>query len=108
MALVELTRPTHGQSISVRLNDEIVVRLPENPTTGYRWEIDQADPLIAGTADAFTLDSDPQFGSGGTRELRFRVTSSSGVGRLSLKYWQPWEGDASVSDRFSVELQVAE
>jgi predicted secreted protein len=45
MAAVSLTKANNGQSIEVRQGDEIILRLPENPTTRYRWHIDRADRL---------------------------------------------------------------
>jgi inhibitor of cysteine peptidase len=106
MALVELTGAESGQTIRVRPGDEIVLRLRENPTTGFRWQVETAAPFVVEIADNFELDAQPQIGSGGSREWRFQVTSSQGVGRLALKHWQSWEGDASISDRFSVELEA--
>ena len=52
MAAVSLTKANNGQSIEVRQGDEIILRLPENPTTGYGWHIDRADGLSPETVRA--------------------------------------------------------
>src|SRR5262245_22525929 len=106
MAVVELSPSDGGQSISVHPGDEILIRLPENPTTGFRWEVDSADPIVTSVGDEFELGQPATVGSGGTRVLRFRVATSTGIGRLTLKLRQPWEGDASVTDSFSIDLEV--
>jgi inhibitor of cysteine peptidase len=106
MRSMTLTSADNGKSIQVHQGDEIVVRLPENPTTGYRWQIDQVAGLIELEADSYQPESNMQFGSGGTREFRFR-TKELGTARLGLKHWQAWEGEKSVTDRFAVEIQVA-
>lgn len=106
MAVVDLSTANEGQLISVHPDDEIVIRLPENPTTGFRWEIDSADPIVAHVDDEFELSQPAMVGTGGTREFRFRVAASTGTGRLALTLRQPWEGDASVTDRFSIDVVI--
>ena len=108
MAVVELTEAENGQTIRVHPDDEIVVRLPENPTTGFRWEIETADPVVTAVDDDFELGESGAgiVGAGGTRRFRFRVAASSASGRVALKLRQPWEGDASITDRFYVDVSV--
>jgi inhibitor of cysteine peptidase len=106
MATVQLTAADSGGSVSLAVGDELVVRLAENPTTGYRWEIDRADPVLSLADDRFRLAEQPFIGSGGTRELGFRAVAT-GAGRLELKHRQAWEGDASITNRFVIDVQVA-
>jgi inhibitor of cysteine peptidase len=106
MATVTLTNTDNGKSIQLRQGEELVLRLPENPTTGYRWEMERAEDILEQVADTYTPDPNIQFGSGGTRELRFRARAP-GTGRLELKHWQAWEGERSVTERFGVEITVA-
>ncbi len=101
-----LTRADDGTTVSAHEGDEILVRLAENATTGYRWEIDRSEGPVALVADDYRLAPDVQVGGGGTRELRFRATGP-GTARLELKHWQPWEGEPSVADRFRVGVQIA-
>jgi inhibitor of cysteine peptidase len=105
MATVQLTKSDDGRSVEVREGEEIVLRLPENPTTGFRWHVERADAMKL-VGDSFELDPNPQIGSGGVRELRFRPTSGS-PGRLILRHWQPWEGESSIIERFAVDLRPA-
>jgi inhibitor of cysteine peptidase len=82
------------------------VRLAENATTGYRWEVERADGPISLTDDEYQLDPDVRVGSGGTRELRFRATAP-GTASLELKHWQPWGGETSVVERFRAQVEIA-
>jgi inhibitor of cysteine peptidase len=85
----------------------VVVRLQENPTTGYRWAVDAIDPGVLELVDAqFAGSSQPAMGSGGERTFRFRV-KGPGVSRLGLKNWRDWEGDAAVVARFEATVRVA-
>ncbi len=89
MTTILLTEADSGRSIAARVGDEIVVELPENPTTGYRWEVVTADglePVADGylAAEPDPADAEPAFGRGSLRELRFRVREP-GVARLEAE-----------------------
>jgi predicted secreted protein len=106
MARVELTASTSGETVRVRPDDEIVLRLHESPTTGFRWEVEDLGPGLVELDDAFTLDEPELIGGGGLRQWRFRVADALGRARIALRHWQPWEGEASISDRFTVDVEV--
>ena len=40
MPILKLTQADDNKSFSLHKGDELVIHLEENPTTGYRWEID--------------------------------------------------------------------
>jgi inhibitor of cysteine peptidase len=109
MSAVVLAKANNGESIKLRLGDEIVLQLPENATTGYRWQIDRVDGLveqeIQQPGHAAASDPNPLIGSGGLREFRF-LANVLGGGRLELKYWREWEGDSSVLNRFGIVIEV--
>jgi len=109
MAVVSLTRANNGQSIEVRQGDEIILRLPENPTAGYDWHIDRADGLLPELSEHTTgsnqPDPSPRRGKGGVREFRFRA-KEPGSRRLELKHWREWEGERSVTERFGVDIGI--
>jgi inhibitor of cysteine peptidase len=102
-----LAEGDNGSTISVRPAEEIVLRLRENPTTGYRWRLEGGTDSVSLETDTFDPAPNPRVGSGGVREFRFRA-GSSGSGRLELRLARPWERDGAVPDRFSVDLQIRE
>ncbi|MDG4595307.1 MAG: protease inhibitor I42 family protein [Candidatus Contendobacter sp.] len=101
-----LTRADNNRSTELRVGERLIVRLPENPTTGYTWAIDETDSRL------LALDSTdyvpPETGSIGARGQRTFVFTArqSGEVALKFKYWRFWEGDASVTERFVVNLRV--
>jgi inhibitor of cysteine peptidase len=99
MMVVTLTQADNRKSIQVQRGDVIAVQLPETPATGYRWHIDHLTGDVELIDDSFELGPSPRIGSGGIRVFRFR-----GTGWIKLKHWQKWEGDASVTERWTVEL----
>jgi len=103
MSRLTLTTADNGRSFRMGAADEIVLRLPENPTTGYRWQIDRMGEALELTSDTYEPSPPLQPGSGGTREFRFRRVAPESA-RLELKNWQEWEGDRSISERFAVTV----
>ena len=62
----DLARPVH-----VRTGEPVVLRLEENPTTGYRWRLKNfPEGKLRVISDKFTLAGDA-YGAGGVRELVF-------------------------------------
>jgi predicted secreted protein len=113
MTAITLTSAHDRTSIEVRPGDEIVLHLPENATTGFRWHVDQMQGPLEQVSDGY-VEAEPeaphgdvQFGRGGIREFRFRAICP-GSARLELKNWQPWEGEASVTERFAVQITIAD
>jgi len=45
-----LTLTDHERTVAVTAGSVLTVRLPENPGTGYRWTMDTAAGLEAGSA----------------------------------------------------------
>jgi predicted secreted protein len=56
----------------VNASDTLTVRLSENPTTGFRWEIDVGDGLVIVSND-FARGSSGAPGAGGTRTVVIRA-----------------------------------
>ena len=75
--------------VEARVGDTLVVYLPENPTTGYRWHA-SAGPQLVPSADQFTPQRDAAVGGGGIRTLRFTVVSA-GSGKIELQLRRQWE-----------------
>ena len=108
MQKIELTQANDGESCEVNRDDVIIVRLAENPTTGYQWEIKTLDDkVLALQGSEFLLPADPQFGEGGMRVFTFKAKT---IGRavIQLKYWREWEGNGSIDTLFSVTTIVRE
>lgn len=101
-----LTQADNNRTAEPRVGERLIVRLPENPTTGYTWAIDETDSRL------LALDSTdyvpPETGSIGARGQRAFVFTArqSGEVALKFKYWRFWEGDASVTERYVVNLRV--
>lgn len=107
MATVTLGSEQHGQSVPASVGDVVVVRLPENPTTGFRWQVDRLDEgTVEQVEDTYDGGPSAAVGGGGTRALAFRVKAPAPT-VIELEYRRPWEDRGTGSDRWRVELVVA-
>lgn len=101
-----LTKDDNGSSLMLNKGDTLVIILSENPTTGYTWQVDGNLP-----SQLKEVSSDQKrtykgsMGGAGKRILDYSVLEI-GDAELRLKYWQPWSGEDSVAERFSVTLKI--
>jgi inhibitor of cysteine peptidase len=103
-----LDEAQEGRQIVSRLRDEIHVRLPETPSTGYVWDlVDPGAGVVEVVADRFeTADvADDQIGAGGVRHLWLRVVAP-GSGRIRLELRRPWQADVRPVRTFEATLDA--
>ncbi len=95
----------NGAAIAAKPGDTLVVRLAENPTTGFRWSVMQpAAGVLQQLSDDFEPAGTTAPGAGGARVLRYRVTGA-GEASLALQLARPWEANTPRS-QFQVRLSV--
>lgn len=103
MAELEITDANNGGRVNASPQDVIVVRLPENPTTGYRWGVDSLGSLRL-VDDAFVVASGAP-GAGGKRVLRFAAVTP-GTTALVLALRRMWEAGTGVQGSFQLTVDV--
>jgi inhibitor of cysteine peptidase len=105
---VEVTESDDGAVKRVSPGEGIVIRLPENPTTGYRWSVEAVDPEVVevGESEFEANDEAGRAGAGGTRYLHLR-TRQPGVSRVTLVLRRPWESGGENLRRFQVNVEVS-
>lgn len=107
VAMKTFSRSDQGTVPVLTPGESFAVRLDENPTTGYIWEV---ETLTAGVLELereeFVQEpTDPEVvGRGGTKVFVFK-TRDSGTGELALRHHRPWlKGDPL--DRFVLKVEV--
>ncbi|HCI7130793.1 protease inhibitor I42 family protein [Pseudomonas aeruginosa] len=76
---------------------ELVLTLPSNPTTGFRWELrNPAASVLKRLGPEVYSNSEEDSG----------LVGSGGDDRLELVYRRPWEKDAEPAESFSCAIQV--
>ena len=101
----------NGKQVTLSLGQVLAIRLPENPTTGYGWAVDEPRSpdkhtnVVTLESTNFTMEPTAGVGGGGVRTFMFKVVQI-GVMQLHLKLWHRWEQD--IIDRFNLVVHVSE
>ena len=108
MAEINVDIASDGRSLAAALGDEVVVRLDEIPTSGYRWEVREFDPAVLERLDdEFTPFAGAGLGAGGTHEFRFRVVGR-GQTALRLTHRRSWEPATAAADELNTTVAVTD
>lgn len=107
-APLSVTDANSGGAVALARNQQLVVRLPSNPTTGYRWSLAQQSTAVLEPEGAPTYEKGAgDAGAGGTEIWRFAPTQA-GEGTLRLEYRRLWEADAAPARVVSYKVTVRE
>ncbi len=107
MAEILIGEGHNGGAIAAKAGDILVVSLPENPTTGFRWTVTEpASRVLRLQSDNFLPAAPDRVGGGGLRTLRY-VAVASGEAALVLHLARPWEATAPRLE-FRVRINVSQ
>jgi len=94
--------------LTLNKGQQLILSLPSNPTTGFRWEVREAAANVLQSLGP-EVYSNPEeaglVGAGGISTWRF-TAREPGEGRLLLTYQQPWEPNVPPAETFECELRV--
>jgi len=93
-AMIELNEAAAGRPVNVTVGERIKVVLPENRTTGYRWQVGgDCSRILSEEEDQATAGSG-QPGAGGTRVWVF-AAKAEGQCELRFESARAWEKSAT-------------
>jgi len=101
-----LTSANNGGSIELHVGNRVVIRLPENPSTGYHWAIESVDVSLAEIKEGEFIPASQMAGAGGEAQWLLKA-KAPGMTAVKLKRWRPWEGERSIVERYQITLQIA-
>lgn len=93
-----------GASVNAVAADRIIIKLPENGTTGYQWTIAEIGEPLAVESNEFTLPGQASPGAAGERVVVIRPRGS-GRARVALDLRRAWEPEPI--DHFELNVDVA-
>jgi inhibitor of cysteine peptidase len=106
---VNLEEKQLGQCpMQLRSGQTLTVRLPSNPTTGFRWVVADAAPGVLRSLgpEVYTTPEDAGLvGSAGQSTWRYQV-QQSGSGRLLMHYQRPWETGVAPAKTLDCRIEV--
>ncbi|MGB8220848.1 MAG: protease inhibitor I42 family protein [Methanoregula sp.] len=93
---VTIDESQNGATVYVNRTSDIMLKLNENPTTGYRWNL-TATPGLVIVNDTFdpSNTTGKLVGSGGTRlwEMNAAGTGTQTINAVYMRSWEPVTGN---------------
>ena len=94
------------KTISVGVNQEFIIALDANPTTGYDWEESHDAAMLKLVEKKYRPDEKAAglVGAGGTQYFQFKALK---VGKTSITfaYKRPWEEDIAEQKAFNIDVK---
>lgn len=107
---VAVSEKDNGQTVTLYKGQTLVVALPENGTTGYRWSVEEYKPSILELQDSTYKPTHSggglkPVGGGGTKFYNF-LAKKVGETALELEYQRPWAETIPAAKQFSLKVLV--
>ena len=95
-----------GQTVNIGVNQQFVVALGSNPTTGYSWQESHDQTMLELVKWNYEeVAQEGVVGAGGIEYFRFKALKA-GQTEITLTYEQPWEGGGSGETKvFTVKIK---
>jgi inhibitor of cysteine peptidase len=105
----EIVRTDNGKRIRAPLGRYVLIRLPGNPTTGFRWQtatLNGQSVRLLGEPQYVAAPAKPGVvGTGGTFFFKFQAVQP-GATTIKLVYVRPWDKDRGPADAFACTVEV--
>ena len=103
--MIHVDADYNGREVSLRVGEMLEIALPENRTTGFRWDLkSKAEPACILVKSTFEPAIAPP-GRGGTHRWQFQAVHA-GTGEIELEYRRPWEQDSPPGRIFSLSIHI--
>ena len=98
-----------GQTIDIGVNQEFVIALGANPTTGYDWEVSLDEAMLEMGEKTYKTAEEAEegvVGAGGVEYFRFKALKAGGT-EISLIYKRPQDASTPehVTKVFTVKIK---
>jgi len=101
-----ITEADNGTSINLKNGETFFLKLRENPSTGYSWQLNLSQGLSI-LSDEYTQDPAPEGYTGvlGTRQWEIKAVTP-GSQQVKGIYKRPWEDTTGAEDNFTLNVEV--
>ena len=96
-----------GQTINTGVNQEFVIALDSNPTTGYIWQASYDESLLQLVGKSYEMGKAAEqgaVGAGGVEYFQFKALKT-GETEITLVYKRPWEEETLDQKVFAVNIK---
>jgi len=104
-----LTEENNGDSLNLKINDTVEIKLESNPTTGYSWFLnDNVDETIVSITSPEFMESkkdEELVGAGGYEIFNIKAIAK-GKTDIVLNYERSWEEGVEPLKTFEVTISI--
>ncbi|MBE9482692.1 MAG: protease inhibitor I42 family protein [Chloroflexi bacterium] len=96
-----------GRTIDIGVNQEFIIALGSNPTTGYMWQASYDETmleLVENTYEPGEYVQQVVVGAGGTELFRFQALQV-GQTEITMVYKRPWEEEVLDQKVFTINIK---
>lgn len=93
-----------GQTISIAVNQEFIIALGSNPTTGYGWQESHDEAMLKLVEKTYEQGKQGLVGAGGIEFFQFK-TLKKGKTEITLVYKRPWEEETIDKKVFTIDIK---
>jgi len=105
-----ITEANNGTMIDLEKEETLYLRLKENPTTGYSWQLNLSEGLSLLSDEYYPPESNeteqPLVGAGGVHLWEIKATAE-GSQQITGIYKRSWENITGTEDNFTLNIEVA-
>jgi len=101
------TYTNSGQAINIGVNQEFVIALGSNPTTGYSWQESHDENVLELVETKYEPTKEVEqgkVGAGGVEYFRFRALKKGNT-EITLVYKRAWEEDSLDKKVFVIAIK---
>jgi inhibitor of cysteine peptidase len=100
------TYTDEGQGIDTEVNQQFVIALGSNPTTGYGWQASYDETMLelVGGQSTYKEAESGLVGAGGIEYFHFKALKA-GRTAIALVYKRSWEEEAIAQKVFAVHIR---
>ena len=103
--MLTVDQKDNNTQVVLTVGQELQVALPENPTTGFQWQMQTpGEPVLKLLDDKFDSPASG-VGSGGTRRWRLKAAQKGSAG-IELVYRRASEQSQSPAETFRLAVRV--
>jgi inhibitor of cysteine peptidase len=94
-----------GQTVNIGANQEFIIALGSNPTTGYSWQESHDQTMLQLVKWNYEEEAkEGVLGAGGIEYFRFKALKS-GQTEITMVYQRPWEEETIEQKVFTVYVK---
>jgi inhibitor of cysteine peptidase len=103
--MLEVNEAHNGSELEMGVGESLELRISENPTTGYRWQVQSpGNPVLHLMQESYEPAREG-YGSGGVRCWVFRSVLA-GIAHLELERRRSWERQAVETFKVTIRVQA--